>query len=330
LNDQKLREKATNQMEKFFQIFHDLHFDISFADALLLMPKFASKIKSLLINKDKLFELAKVPLNENCLAMLRTKLLEKLGDPGKFLIPCDFSRMDVYHALADLGASINLMPLSIWKNLSLPELTPTRMTLELADRSITRPKGVAKDVFVKVRKFHFPTDFVVVDFEADPRVPLILGRSFLRTGRALINVYGEEITLWVNDESSGNPTLVSNPSLSKETKSEFCKEPIVKSSSPTLTPFGESDVLLEEIEDFCYDPEGDILYLEKLLNDDPSQLLPMDLKQAEETKAKYSIEEPPELELKELPSHLEYAFLEETDKLPVIIAKDLKDDEKLS
>nr|GEX97177.1 reverse transcriptase domain-containing protein [Tanacetum cinerariifolium] len=102
-------------------------------------------------------------------AMLLKKLLEKLGDPRNFLIPCDFSGMDVCHALADLGASINLRPLSIWKKLSLPELTPTRMNLELADRSITRPKGVAEDVFVKVGKFHFPTDFVVVDFEADPR-----------------------------------------------------------------------------------------------------------------------------------------------------------------
>nr|GEX32345.1 reverse transcriptase domain-containing protein [Tanacetum cinerariifolium] len=162
LNDQKLREKATNQIEKFFQIFHDLHFDISFADALLLMPKFASTIKSLLTNKDKLFELTKVPLNENCSAMLLKKLPKKLGDP---------------------------------------ELTPTQMTLELANRSITHPKGVSEDVFVKVGKFHFPTDFMVVDFEADPRVPLFLGRSFLRTGRALINVYGEEITLRVNDES---------------------------------------------------------------------------------------------------------------------------------
>ncbi|GKE48704.1 reverse transcriptase domain-containing protein [Tanacetum coccineum] len=168
-------------MEKFFQIFQDLHFDISFADALLLMPKFASTIKSLLTNKDKFFELAKIPLNENCSEMLLKKLPEKLRDPGKFLIPCDFPKMD--------------------KKLSLPELTPTRMTLELADRSITRPKGVTEDVFVKVGKFHFPTDFVVVDFDADPRVPLILGRSFLRTGRALIDVYGEEITLRVNDEA---------------------------------------------------------------------------------------------------------------------------------
>nr|GEZ26115.1 reverse transcriptase domain-containing protein, chloroplastic [Tanacetum cinerariifolium] len=141
--------------------------------------------------------------------MLLKKLPEKLGDLGKFLIPCDFLGMDVCHALADLGASINLMPPSIWKKLSLPELTPTRMTLELADRSITRPKGVAEDVFVKVRKFYFPIDFVVVDFEADPRVPLILGRSFLRTGRALIDVYREEITLRVNDKAvtfNLNPT----------------------------------------------------------------------------------------------------------------------------
>nr|GEV34320.1 reverse transcriptase domain-containing protein [Tanacetum cinerariifolium] len=201
LNDQKLHEKATNQMEKFFQIFHDLHFNISFVNALLLMPKFALTIKSLLTNKAKLFELAKVPFNENCLAMLLKKLPEKLGDPGKFLIPCDFPGMEVCHALADLGTSINLMPLSIWKKHSLPELTPTRMTLELADRSITHRKRVTEDVFVKVGKFHFPTDFVVVDFEADPRVPLILGRSFLITDHALIDVYREEITLRVNDES---------------------------------------------------------------------------------------------------------------------------------
>nr|GEW57641.1 reverse transcriptase domain-containing protein [Tanacetum cinerariifolium] len=269
-------------------------------------------------------KLAKVPLNENCSAMLLKKLPEKLRDSGKFLIPCDFPGIDVCHALADLGASINLMPLSFWKKLSLPKLNPTRMTLELADRSITCPKGVAEDVFVKVGKFHFPTDFVVVDFEADPRVPLILGRSILRTGHALIDVYGEEITLRYNPKSS-NPTLVSNPLISE---SDSCRVPIVKSSSPTFTSFGDSDFFLEEIEYFLndesilarienslYDPEGDILSLEKLLNEDPFQLPPIDLKLAEETKAKSSVEEPPNLELKELLSHLEYAFLEESNKL---------------
>ncbi|GJS18396.1 reverse transcriptase domain-containing protein [Tanacetum coccineum] len=113
LNDQKLREKANNQMLKFLQIFQRLHFDISFADALLHMPKFASTFKSLLSNKEKLFELANTPLNENCSAVLLKKLLEKLGDPGKFLIPCDFPELDECLALADFGASINLMPLSM-------------------------------------------------------------------------------------------------------------------------------------------------------------------------------------------------------------------------
>ncbi|GJV18422.1 reverse transcriptase domain-containing protein [Tanacetum coccineum] len=150
-------------------------------------PKYSISFTTLLMNKEKLLELAKIPLNENCSAMLLKKLPEKLGDPGKFLIPCNFPGMDVCHTLADLGASINLMPLFIWKKLSLPDLTPTRMTLELADRSITYPKGVAEDIFVKVGNFHFPTDFVVVDFKSDPRVPLILGRYFLRTSRALID-----------------------------------------------------------------------------------------------------------------------------------------------
>nr|GEX54078.1 reverse transcriptase domain-containing protein [Tanacetum cinerariifolium] len=222
------------------------------------------------------------------------------------------------------------------KKLSLPELTPTRMTLELADRSITHPKGVDEDVFVKVGKFHFPTDFVVVDFKADPRVPLILRRPFLRTERALIDVYGEEITLRVNDESvtfnlnqtteeyaqeilgfsnnssGGNPTLTF--------------EPILSDSSLSLTPLEGSDFILEEIEAYLKDEstsskidhvncdsEGDICLIEKLLNDDPFQLPPMDFKQGEVVKAKSSIEEPPELELKDLPSHLEYAYLEVTD-----------------
>nr|GEV42755.1 DNA-directed DNA polymerase [Tanacetum cinerariifolium] len=237
-------------------------------DVLKTLPK-----PQFLANKDKLFELAKIPLNENCSAMLLKKLPEKLRDPDKFLIPYDFLGMDVCHALADLNASINLMPLSIWKKVSLPELTPTRMTLELANRSITHPKGVAEDVFIKVGKFHFLTDFVVVDFEADPRIPLILGRSFLRIDR-------------------GNPT------------STF--EPIISDSSPSLTPF-----------------EGNIFLIEKLLNDDPFQLPPMDLKQGEVVKVK-----PPKLELKDLPSHLEYAYLEGADNLPMIIVKDLKDDEK--
>nr|GFD47162.1 reverse transcriptase domain-containing protein [Tanacetum cinerariifolium] len=134
-------------------------------------------------------------------ALLLKKLPEKLGDPGKFLIPCDFQGMVECLALADLGASINLMPYSVWKRLSLFDLTPTCMTLELADRSITSPVGIAEDVYVKVGSFHFSVDFVVVDFDADPRVPLILRRSFLKTGKALIDVFEGELTLRVGKEA---------------------------------------------------------------------------------------------------------------------------------
>nr|GEW91048.1 reverse transcriptase domain-containing protein [Tanacetum cinerariifolium] len=269
------------------------------------------------------------------------------------------------------------MPLSIWKKLSLPELTPTKMILELVDRSTTRPAGIAEEVFVKVGKFHFPTDFVVVDYVVDPRVPLILGRPFLRTGRALIDVYGEELTLRVDDEAitfkvgknskysyndaeSINRINVIDVACEEYVQEvlEFLKisksgnptptsDPIIASSSPSFPPFKGSDFILEEIKTFLqtsdglsnldddyYDMEGDIIYLEKLLNEDPSSNLPPmkneDLKQVDATMTKPSIEEPPELELKDLPSYLEYAFLEGSDKLPVIISKELKDKEKFS
>ncbi|GJY69204.1 reverse transcriptase domain-containing protein [Tanacetum coccineum] len=305
---------------KFYQIFQYLHFDISFADALILMPKFASTLKSLLSNKEKLFELARTPLNEHCSAVLLKKLPEKLGDPGKFLIPCDFPGMDVCLALADLGASINLMPLSVWKKLSLPELTPTCMTLKLADRLISQPIGVAEDVFIKVGKFHFPADFVVVDFDADPRVPLILGRSFLNIGRALIDVYARELTLRV-----GNKAITFNLDQTSRYSSNY--------DDISVNRIDVIDIACEEYSQEVLgfsDSEGDILLLEKFLNDDPSSLpLPtQELKVVDPKNEKSSIDEPPEVELKDLPPHLEYAFLEGDDKLPVIIAKDLKDEEK--
>nr|GEY82369.1 reverse transcriptase domain-containing protein [Tanacetum cinerariifolium] len=217
--------------------------------------------------------------------------------------------------------------------LSLPELTPTRMTLELADRSITRPKGVAKDVSVKVGKFYFPTDFVVFDFEANPQVPLILGRSFLRTDHALIDVYGEEITLRVNDEAiTFNLNQTTRYSSTYDDMSENRIDVIDVFRNcfilEEIEAYLKDDLVSPEINHANCDPEGDICLIEKLLNNDPLQLPLMDLKQEEVAKAKYSIEEPPELELKDLPSHLEYAYLEGVDKLPVIITKGLKDDEK--
>ncbi|GJT99581.1 reverse transcriptase domain-containing protein [Tanacetum coccineum] len=320
-NDERRREKSNDQIEKFYEIFKDLSFEISLADALILMPKFASTLKALIGNKEKLSEMARTPLNEHCSAVILNKLPEKLRDPGKFLIPCDFPRMDECLALADLGTSINLTPLSVWKMISLPELTHTCMTLELADRSITQPIGIAEDVYLKVGKFKFLADFVVIDFDDDPRVPLILRRSFLKTGRALIDVYKGELTLRVGKEavtfnldqtsrySSNYDDMTANRiDVIEMACEEYSQEvlgfsdvitsgnptlyydPIVSTSSQTLTPFGDSNFLLEEVDDFLaleddptspevddsyYDPEGDILLLKSFLNDDPSLPLPL-------------------------------------------------------
>ncbi|GJR55799.1 reverse transcriptase domain-containing protein [Tanacetum coccineum] len=303
----------------------NLHFEISFVDALILMPKFPSTLKSLIGNKEKLNEMARTLLHEHCSAVLLKKLPEKLGDPGKFLIPCDFPRIDECLTLADLGASINLMPLSVWKILSLPELTPTCMTLELADRSISQPIGIAEDVDIKVGKFQFPTDFVVVDFDADPRVPLILRRSFLKTGRALIDVYEGELTLRVGNEAitfnlDQTSRYSSNYNDNSVNRIDVIEMACEEYSQEVLGFFDEVDAFLAlkvdptspEVDDSYYDPERDILLLEAFLNDDPSLPPP--------TQGNYLPED--------LPPHLEYTFLEGDDKLPVIIAKDLSVEEK--
>nr|GEV75297.1 reverse transcriptase domain-containing protein [Tanacetum cinerariifolium] len=287
---------------------------------------------------------------------------------------------------ADLDASINLMPFFVLKRLSLPNLTPTCMTLELAYRLISCSVGVAEDVYVKVGSFHFSADFIVVDFDADPRLPLILARSFLNTGRALIDVFEGELTLHVSKEAiTFNLDQTSRYSANYNDMTaklidvidmaceEYSQEvlgfsdvilsgnptpyydPIVYTTSSTLTPFRNSDFLLEEVDAFLaieddptspefyqpyLNPEGDILLLEAFLNDDPSLHPPnqgnympevrKELKICEAKSEKSSIDEPPEVKLKDLHPHLEYAFLEGDDKLPVIIAKDLSVKEKTS
>nr|GEZ28867.1 reverse transcriptase domain-containing protein [Tanacetum cinerariifolium] len=274
----------------------------------------------------KLSELARTLLNEHCLAILLKKLPKKLGDPNNFLISCDFREMAECLSLTDLNASINLMPLSVWNKLSLPDLSPTCMTLELANHLISHPVWFAKDVFIKVGTFHFLDDFVVVGFDADPRVPLILRRSFHKTERALIDMFEGELTLRVGkkaitfnlDQTSrysanykdmmANRIDVIDMACEEYSQEVFGFSDVIASgnptpyydlivsiTSPTLTPFINSDFLLKEVDAFL------------ALEDDPTSL---------------------EVELKDLPPHLEYAFLEGDKKFPVIIAKGLSVEEK--
>nr|GEZ07568.1 reverse transcriptase domain-containing protein [Tanacetum cinerariifolium] len=239
LAKEKIREKDDILAAKFIEIFCDLHFELSFEDALIHMPKFAPMFKKLLNNKDKLIELTETPLNENCSILVLKKLSKKLGDPGRFLIPCDFSEFDNCLALADLGTSINLMPLSIWKKLRLPTLNDTKMVLELADRTISKPTGVAENVFVKVGKFYFLVDFFVLDFIADPRsltikcavTPSILYNSFQSLNKIDLIDAGE---------------------------SDFY--------SAEIENFLNDDSIPIRVENYVFDMEEDILFLERLLS----------------------------------------------------------------
>nr|GEV16312.1 reverse transcriptase domain-containing protein [Tanacetum cinerariifolium] len=248
-----------------------------FADALVHMPKFAPMFKKLLNNKNKLIELTKMPLNENCLAVVLKKLSEKLGDPGRFLIPCDFLEFDNCLALADLGASINLMPLSIWKKLKLPTLNDTKMVLELADRTISIPTGVAENVFVKVGKFYFLADFVVLDFIADLRVPLILGRPFLSTAHVIINVHEREIIIR-KDQQSLIIQCGDIPSIKKVeqiNKIDFIDAGGIDFESEEIKNFLNDDSIPFGVEDSPLNMEEYILFLESLLREDPILLHPI-------------------------------------------------------
>nr|GEW62139.1 reverse transcriptase domain-containing protein [Tanacetum cinerariifolium] len=325
-DNERRRDQTNKQIEKLYEIFKDMSFEISFTDALILMPKFASTLKALIRNKEKLSKLARTPMNEHGSAVIVNKLPRKLGDPGKFLIPCEFLRMDECLALADL------------------------------DRLVSKPIVIATYVLVK-------------------------------TCRALIDVHKGELTLRIGNEAitynldqtsrySANydQTTENKIDVTDEACEEYSQEvlgfsdvtvsgsptpsddPIVSTTSPTLTLFGNSDFLLfEEADAFLsleddpdspefdpsyYDPEGDIILLEVILNSDPSppllnheQSVPSfkkELKDCEAKTIKSSIDEPPEVKLKDLPPHLVYTFLEGGNKLPVIIAKEFGDEEKFA
>nr|GEX13759.1 reverse transcriptase domain-containing protein [Tanacetum cinerariifolium] len=262
-----------------------LHINITLADALILIPKYQKILRALLSNKEKLIELANTPLNENCSAVILKKLPEKLGDPGKFLNLCGFSELKC-KALADLGASINLILLSFWKNLGLPKLISTRMTLELANRAICTPARIARDVFIPVGKFTFPAYFVIVDYESDPRVLLILGRPFLRTARALIDVHGEEmilrdgdkrLTLNMRHDTSSYSNQPQKESINMiniydDSSEDFLKKLCTtnhKNGSPTFSSHPE--LASSKVKDDVFDPEGGNDLIEKFLDLDSTK-----------------------------------------------------------
>ena len=192
LYPQRLKKnKMDKQFTKFMEVFKKLHINIPFADALEQMPNYVKFMKDILSKKRTLSDFEIVNLTEEYSAILQRKLPQKMKDPDSFTIPCTIRNFIFERALCDLGASINLLLLSIFRRLGLGEAHPTTVTLQLVDRSLKHPGGgggLIEDILVKVGKFIFPTDFIILDMEEDKEIPIILGRPFLATSRAMIDV----------------------------------------------------------------------------------------------------------------------------------------------
>jgi hypothetical protein len=325
---QRLKKAADDtKFSKFMTILKQLTINVPLVEALEQMPGYAKFMKDLLTKK----RAASYELKEDvhhCSAIATRSIVQKKADPGAFTIPCTVGSLDFAKALCDLGASINLMPLSIYKKLGLGDPTPTNMKLVMADRSVKRPVGILCDVLVKVSSFIFPADFVILDCEADSEVPIILGRPFLATGSVLIDLRANELSFRINDEvvrfdvckSMKQPKDLSVFSVTDVVVDDedelLAEEQILDDPLEVL--------LMEEDDDDAEISEDDICALSGLgAYRYPPKKLDLDLKNRPTPPAKPSIEEPPTLELKELPSHLKYAFLGSGNTLPVIVAADL-------
>ncbi|XP_038874990.1 uncharacterized protein LOC120067513 [Benincasa hispida] len=260
------------------------------------MPIYVKFLKDILTKKRRVSEKEVIALTQEYNVLVSNSLPKKQKNLGSFTVPCSIGGLDVGHALCDLGASINLMPLSIFKKLGIGEAQPTSVTLHLADRTIKYPEGKIEDVLVKVDNLIFPADFIILDYEADREVPIILGCAFLANGKVLIDMHKGELTIRVDNEEIKFNVL----NALKFPDSEDCQLNSIE--------------LPEEETNVC-----EVLALEENLKEsEPPSLIE---RRAKPTRP--SLEEPPELELKQLPGHLKYAFLGTNNTLPVIISANL-------
>ncbi|XP_050233798.1 uncharacterized protein LOC126682206 [Mercurialis annua] len=304
---------------KFLDMFRKIHINISLTEAISQMPKYAKYLKEIISNKQKFDDVGTVTQTEECSALIQNKLPQKAKDPGSFTIPCIIGETEFGKVLCDLGAGINLMPLSICRKLGMvKEMRNTTVSLQLADKSITYPSGVLEDILIKVDKFIFPIDFIILDMEEDKEVPLLLGRPFLATSKAIIDVEGGKLTLRVGQE-----------------------EVIFEMYSSLKYPMEYEDCLRVDIIDHCVDEYVDIEHepLHDVIFDD-HEVSPCEkhgneehiyeILHRESQPALPSIACPPKLELKQLPMHLKYVFLGDNSTLPVIISSSLSEVEETS
>ncbi|XP_062086335.1 uncharacterized protein LOC133792444 [Humulus lupulus] len=319
------KQQQDGQFRKFLDLLKDLHINIPLVEALEKMPNYVKFLKDILTRKRRLGEFETVALTEGCSAMLKSKMPPKLKDPGSFTIPCSIGGRDVGRALCDLGASINLMPMSVFKKLGIGEARPTTVTLQLADRSMAHPEGKIEDVLVQVDKFIFPTDFIILDYEADRDVPIILGRPFLATGRTLIDVQNGELTMRVNDQQvtfSVFKAMKFSDDIEECSRLSVIETLVAETFHKEIRKADLGVNIFEDDEEFSKEEESQVTWVESskpaMKFSKPYESL--NLSEGNFKPPKPSIQEPPKLELKPLPSHLKYAYLGENETLPVIIS----------
>ncbi|GKD00739.1 reverse transcriptase domain-containing protein [Tanacetum coccineum] len=303
------------------------------------MPNYGKFLKELISNKHKIEQISAAFLSDESSTMIQNKVPPKLGDPESFLISCNFNKTFSCNALADLGASINLMPYSLYAKLSLETLKPTKMSVRLADRSFQYPVGIIENMLVEVGKFTFPANFVILEMEEDSKVPLILGRPFLHIADAVIRVKQKQLNLGV-----GTKRMIFN--IDSAIKHSY-------SNDDTCFSIDVIDEILEEDFDALLDEGSKILHsikgtvLEEEIFCEFDKFIAMDLNENYDSesdeeepkfekitintnyKIKTSLEEPPtDFKLKSFPNNLEYVFLEEPFFLPVIISSQLSSQNK--
>ncbi|XP_050211584.1 uncharacterized protein LOC126661761 [Mercurialis annua] len=304
------KPQDTCKFHKLLETFKKLQINISLANALREMSHYAKFLKEIITNKQSWDAEGPVTMTEKCSSIILSNLPTKLKDLGSFTIPCNIGNMQSVNCLCDLGASINLMPLSLFCSMfGDRQVQSTLMMLQLADHSLKKPHGIVEDVLVKVNKFIFPVDFVVLDYAADKECPMILGRPFMYSGRALIDVHDGKLTLRIGDESVefDMRKITRHPNSGGECMRVDMMDELVEeklAENKAIMPSMPSKEEEAEEEEYIEEP-----VLEPVLKS--KHITPS------------SSEKPPKVELKILPAHLRYAFLGADSTLPIIISNKL-------
>ena len=326
------KSKIEEQFARFLKTLQKLEISMPFTEVVTQMPLYAKFLKEILSKKRRIVEEGVVNLNATCSVVIKKTLPEKMKDPGSFTIPCVIGEFEFQKALCESGASINLMPLSVSKKLSLGELTPTIVTLQMADRTMAKPEGVIEDVLVKVGKFIFPIEFIILDMEEDSQVPLLLGRPFLATGAALIDMQKGVLTLRVGEEAANFNLPQSLKNLDTYREDYKLVDEVYLNNSDCYydrnaqLPINENEMNFQYLECVNADfPHFSLYSTEKVLSLKQNNMENGENNEEKEIHQETSAEG---LVLKELPSHLKYAYLELPKSKPMIISARLSDAEE--